>query len=128
VHGRHGFGEKTEQKLLHELERRAERRVSLAEVEPTARALVAHLRGGRGVRRAVVAGSYRRRRESVRDLDVLVTGADPAAAAERLISFGEVEEVLTHGPTRSIVRLRSGLDVDLRVVDEDSYGAALCYF
>jgi DNA polymerase (family X) len=58
VHGRHGFGEKTEQKLLHELERRTEpeRRVLLADVEPVAQALLSHLRGARGVSRAVVAG------------------------------------------------------------------------
>ena len=130
VHGRHGFGEKTEQRLLHELERRKgpERRAVLAEVEPVAQALVQHLRGARGVKRAVVAGSYRRRRESVRDLDVLVTATDPAAATERLLSFEDVEEVLAHGPTRSTVRLRSGMQVDLRVVGEESYGAALCYF
>jgi DNA polymerase (family X) len=97
VHGRHGFGEKTEQKLLHELERRTgSERFSLAEVEPIAQALLKHLRGARGVRRAVVAGSYRRRRESVRDLDVLVTGTDPAAVTERFISYDEVEEVLAH--------------------------------
>jgi DNA polymerase (family X) len=130
VHGRHGFGEKTEQKLLHELERRRgpEPRVALAAVEPIAQALVAHLRGARGVRRAIVAGSYRRRRESVRDLDILVTASDPSAATERLLAFEQVEEVLAHGPTRSTVRLRSGLQVDLRVVGEESYGAALCYF
>jgi len=130
VHGRHGFGEKTEQKLLHELERSRgpEQRVALAAVEPIAQALVAHLRGARGVRRAIVAGSYRRRRESVRDLDILVTAGDPAAATERLLAFEQVEEVLAHGPTRSTVRLRSGLQVDLRVVGEESYGAALCYF
>ena len=130
VHGRHGFGEKTEQKLLHELEhsRGPEQRVALAAVEPIAQVLVAHLRGARGVRRAIVAGSYRRRRESVRDLDILVTAGDPSAATERLLAFEQVEEVLAHGPTRSTVRLRSGLQVDLRVVGEESYGAALCYF
>lgn len=129
VHGRHGFGETSERKLLHELERRqrAERRL-LCDVEPTARALISHLHGAPGVTQAIVAGSYRRRRESVRDLDVLVCGADPVAATERLLSFEEVEEVLAHGPTRSTVRLRSGLHVDLRVVGEESYGAALCYF
>jgi DNA polymerase (family X) len=130
VHGRHGFGERTEQKLLHELERQTqpERRALLAEVEPTAQALVAHLRSARGVRRVVVAGSYRRRKETVRDLDLLVTAPDPTAATERLLSFEEVEDVLAHGPTRSTVRLHSGLQVDLRVVGEESYGAALCYF
>jgi DNA polymerase (family X) len=130
VRGRHGFGERSEQKLLHELERRKgqEQRVLLAEVEPIAQALVLHLRGAHGVKRAIAAGSYRRRRESVRDLDVLVTATDSAAATERLLSFEQVEEVLAHGPTRSTVRLRSGLQVDLRVVGEESYGAVLCYF
>jgi DNA polymerase (family 10) len=130
VHGRHGFGERTEQKLLRELERRThpERRVALAEVEPTAQALVEHLHRSRSVSWAVVAGSYRRRRESVRDLDVLVTATDPAAATERLFMFEGIDEVLAHGPTRSTVRLKSGLQVDLRVVDPESYGAALCYF
>ena len=130
VHGRHGFGEKSERKLLHELERRGEgeRRAALMEVEPVAEALVRHLRASPAVRRAVVAGSYRRRRATVRDLDLLVTATDPAAAAERLLDFRDVEEVLAHGPTRSTVRLASGLQVDLRVVAEESYGAALCYF
>ena len=130
VHGRHGFGEKTEQNLLHELERRRgpERRPLLAAVEPIAQGLVAHLQGARGVRQVVVAGSYRRRRESVRDLDILVSADDPSAATERLVSFEQVEEVLAHGPTRSTVRLRSGLQVDMRVAGEESYGAALCYF
>jgi DNA polymerase (family X) len=130
VHGHHGFGERSEQKLLHELERRTqpEHRTLLSDVEPVAQALVDHLRGGRGWSRAIVAGSYRRRRESVRDLDVLVTATDPTAATERLLGFEQVEEVLAHGPTRSTVRLRSGLQVDLRVVGEESYGAALCYF
>lgn len=130
VHGRQGFGERSEQKLLRELQRRKtpERRAPLAEVEPIAEALVSHLRGAAGVSRAVVAGSYRRRRESVGDLDVLVIAAAPAAATERLLSFAEVQEVLAHGPTRSTVRLKSGLQVDLRVVGEESYGAALCYF
>lgn len=130
VHGRHGFGERSEQKLLQQLERKkgAERRISLAEVEPTTQALLAELRGAPAVSEAIVAGSYRRRRESVGDLDVLVCATDPAAATERLLSFEEVEEVVAHGPTRSTVRLRSGLQVDLRVVGDESYGAALCYF
>jgi DNA polymerase (family 10) len=63
----------------------------------------------------------------VRDLDILVTAGDPSAATERLLAFEQVDEVRAHGPTRS-VRLRSGLQVDLRVVGEESYGAALCYF
>ena len=98
MHGHHGFGENSEQKLLHELERRKgpEPRLPLAEVEPIARALVSYLRGARGVRRVVVAGSYRRRKESVRDLDLLVTASDPAVATGRLLSFQDVDEMLAH--------------------------------
>jgi DNA polymerase (family 10) len=130
VRGRHGFGERTEQKLLHELERRqpAGRRLPLAVVEPVAEALREHLRAVRGVRQVVVAGSFRRRQETIGDLDILITCKDPVAASDRFLSFGEVEEVLARGATRSTVRLRSGLQVDLRVVGTESYGAALQYF
>jgi DNA polymerase (family 10) len=130
VHGRHGFGERIEQKILHELERRRspEGPVPLATVEPIAEALVDRLRRVHGVRQVVVAGSYRRRKETVRDLDILVTCTDEEAVTESFVTYEDVAEVLARGPTRSTVRLHSGLQVDARVVGVESYGAALHYF
>ena len=78
--------------------------------------------------RAVVAGSYRRRRDTVGDLDVVVTAEDGAAVGDKLAGYENVSEVLAHGPTRTTVMLRSGLQVDVRAVTEQSYGAALLYF
>lgn len=125
-----GFGAKTEQTIREGVERlvRHEGRLKLAAAEIIANALVAHLRGARGVRDVVVAGSYRRRKETVGDLDILATAASSASLMRRFVSYPDVEEVLSQGDTRSTVRLRSGLTVDLRVVPQASYGAALIYF
>ena len=126
LHGLHGFGPVIERKLAAALEKpAAEKRFRLSVAEAEADALVAFLRD-KG--RVVVAGSYRRRRETVGDLDLLVTSDDAEAVGDRLITYDNVAEVLAHGPTRTAVRLRSGLQVDIRAVPEKSYGAALLYF
>jgi DNA polymerase (family 10) len=75
-----------------------------------------------------LAGSYRRRRDTVGDLDVVVTAKNSAAIGDKLVRYENVAEVLAHGPTRTTVLLRSGLQVDVRAVPEESYGAALLYF
>jgi DNA polymerase (family 10) len=122
----HGFGPVIEQKILGALEKpRGEKRYKLSVAEAEADALVAHLRNGK---RVVVAGSFRRRRETVGDLDVLVTAQDGPGVGDRLVKYENVAEVLAHGPTRTTVVLRSGIQVDVRVVPEESYGAALLYF
>ena len=105
--------------------RTPEKRFKLAVAEAEAEALVGFLRDGG---RVVVAGSYRRRRDTVGDLDVLVTAKNGAAVGDRLVKYENVAEVLAHGPTRTTIVLRSGLQVDVRVVPEQSYGAALLYF
>ncbi len=132
LRGVRGFGARSEERLLAELERRrgagAPTPVRLDEAERTARPLLAQLRGAPGVGEVVVAGSYRRRKETVRDLDVLAASAAAAEATERFLAFPEVAQVLARGRTRSTVRLRSGgLQVDFRVVPEQSFGAALQY-
>jgi len=125
-----GFGPKLEQKLREALERHvtAAQRVKLATAEEIGEALLDHLKAADGVEEAAIAGSYRRRRDTVGDLDIVVASARPAEAMRRFVSYPEVAEIIAEGSTRSTVRLRSGLQVDLRVVPRPSYGAALLYF
>ena len=124
-----GFGVKSEQKLAAALSKpRAERRFKLSEAEAEAEALLSHLRPSSSEGKVIVAGSYRRRRDTVGDLDVLMVASNGSAAGKKLANYENVVDVLGHGPTRTTVMLRSGLQVDLRVVPKASYGAALMYF
>jgi DNA polymerase (family X) len=121
-----GFGPVSARKLAAALDKpREQKRFRLAVAEAEAAALTAYLRGSG---RIAVAGSLRRRRETVGDLDMLVTAKDGAAVGDRLAAYDRVAEVLAHGPTRTTVVLRSGMQVDVRAVPEESYGAALVYF
>jgi len=100
----------------------------LADAESAVIPLLAYLKAAPGVQRIEVAGSYRRRAETVGDVDILVTAKQAEPVAERFVSYPDVTQVLAKGDTRSSVVLRSGLQVDLRVVPDASYGAALYYF
>ncbi|TNF61693.1 MAG: DNA polymerase/3'-5' exonuclease PolX [Deltaproteobacteria bacterium] len=126
----HGFGAKTEQRILEALRRRAqfERRHKISDVEDIADSYVAHLKAVQGVKEVIVAGSFRRRKETVGDLDILVTCKKGSPVMDRFVEYDEVSDVVSQGSTRSTVLLRSGLQVDLRVVAQISYGAALYYF
>ena len=125
-----GFGIRSEQKLLAELQRGAvtEGRLPRPRVVEYAEAILEYVRALPGVRRADVAGSYRRCRDTVGDLDVVVTGSEPSLVVERLGAYPAVETVLAQGPTRVSLRLRAGLQVDVRVLERESYGAGLYYF
>jgi DNA polymerase (family 10) len=125
-----GFGPRTEKRILKAIEQKlgTERRVKWSEAEEVARPLIRYLRAIDGVSRTVVAGSFRRCRETVGDLDILVTCAEPSNVMASFVSYEEVDEIISKGRTRATVRLRDGLQVDLRVVPEKSYGAALLYF
>ncbi len=125
-----GFGMKTEQRILEALEAHAEQaqRVKLPVATQYAEALVDYLKRVRGVKQVVVAGSYRRMKETVGDLDILVTAQTDGAVMERFTAYDEVRKVLEQGETRCSVVLKSGLQVDLRLVPAESYGAALYYF
>ena len=125
-----GFGARTEQLIAERAERAAtgERRLRLADAEQIARPLVAYLRGLDGVQRVEVAGSFRRRRDTVGDLDVLVGAARAATVMDRVVRYEDVAEVQAQGTTRATLRLRNGLQVDVRVVPAASFGAALHYF
>ena len=126
----HGFGEKTETNILQATEAHLAqpRRFKLAVAAQYADALVDYLRKTPGVRECIAAGSLRRMRETVGDIDILVTAVPGSRVTARFADYQEVKEVLARGPTRSSVMLKSGLQVDLRVVPPESYGAALHYF
>ena len=125
-----GFGPKIEQQVLEGLAQFAAtgKRYKLATVEPVAEALVKHLKAAPGVAEAIVAGSYRRRRETVGDLDLLVTCREAFRVMDAFTAYEDVSRVIAKGDTKSAVVLRNGLQVDLRVVPQESYGAALHYF
>jgi DNA polymerase (family X) len=125
-----GFGKKTEQSILAgiDLAEHAQDRMYWAEADVIVQNLLAHLRNVKGIKQIEVAGSYRRGRETVGDLDLLVEAKSGDAAMDRLAEYPSVVDVLARGDTKMTVRLRSGLQVDLRVVPKESFGAALQYF
>jgi DNA polymerase (family 10) len=125
-----GFGSKTEQHILEILaaHRQLPQRFLRGAVGRTAEALTRTLKQVPAVQDVIIAGSYRRGRETVGDLDILVTATTPGPVMDCFTGYDEVSEVVSKGPTRSTVILRSGLQVDLRLVTKESLGAALHYF
>ncbi len=127
-----GFGEKTENNILQAIEVHANqtRRFKLAIAAQYAEALEKFLAALPGVLKVTVAGSYRRMRETVGDLDILAIASTSAAnqVVRCFTTYDEVAEILSAGTTRASVILECGLQVDLRVVEKESYGAALHYF
>jgi len=125
-----GFGEKIEQRILDTIAthptvgQRTLRIVARQYAEP----LVAYLKAVNGVDDVVVAGSYRRGKETVGDLDILATTRGESPVMERFVHYDDIEQVVSKGPTRATVVLRGGLQVDLRVVEQHCFGAALHYF
>jgi DNA polymerase (family 10) len=125
-----GFGEKSELNILQGVEAHLKRpgRYKLAIAAQYAHAYADYLSRSAGVGRVVLAGSFRRMRETVGDIDILVTAAAPAQVMQRFLAYAEVRQVLSRGETRSSVVLHAGIQVDVRVVAEECYGAALHYF
>lgn len=125
-----GFGEKLEAKILAEIQRThgTEKRVLWIHAQQDAEPLVDYLKQGKNVDQVTIAGSYRRHRESVGDLDILITSDSAHEVMNRLVQYDNVAKILAQGSTRATVILHSGLQVDIRVVTEESYGAALLYF
>lgn len=128
-----GFGAKSEEKILAGIAewRQHVERLRLDHAERHVEPLLASLRAVPGVARVDVAGSYRRRRETVGDVDLLAiphSADDAAPILDAFVAYPQVAEILGRGDTRASVKLGSGLQVDLRVVGAESYGAALQYF
>jgi DNA polymerase (family X) len=125
-----GFGEKIEQNVLRAIATSSQwsGRMLLASAWPVAHAIADHVSDVRGVKQVELAGSFRRRKETVGDLDVLACGGSAEAVMKAFTTHPSVADVLGQGDTKSSVRLVNGLQVDLRLVPEASFGAALLYF
>ncbi len=125
-----GLSAKFESELLKKLERfqDEDRRLSISSAETIASALVAYLQESGVVNQIAVAGSFRRRRETVGDLDILVTSDAGDQVIDHFVHYGGVAEIRSQGDERSTVVLHAGLQVDVRVVPPESFGAALLYF
>ncbi|WP_413943675.1 DNA polymerase/3'-5' exonuclease PolX [Bdellovibrio sp. HCB-162] len=126
-----GFGEKTRAEILEgikKIQQEQKKHVLLFEAEEAANLLSRYLSKAPGLQKLEVAGSFRRRKEVVADLDILVTAKKSQPVMEHFLKFENIAKVISKGSTRSTVNLKSGLQVDLRVVDNNSYGAALLYF
>ena len=125
-----GFGKRAEEQILSAMEtgRRKKERRLLSEVEEAAESLEAFLNSLNGVKDACVAGSYRRKAETVGDLDSVVSSSQPGKIIDQFVEYEDIDQVINKGKASSSVLLRSGLQVDLRVVKPESYGSALIYF
>jgi DNA polymerase (family 10) len=124
------FGERSERKIGEAVafHQEAAGRRPLGEVLEIAHRIEAALSGVRGVAQVAVAGSIRRHRETIGDVDVLVVAREPERAADAFASLPDVQAVMARGPTKVMVRLSNGMDADLRVLAPESFGAALLYF
>ncbi len=125
-----GFGEKTEQSIIRNIEEhiKHKQRIKLVEAARYAEPLLDYLDSLEIADEVVIAGSYRRRKETVGDLDFLVAASQSDKIMSAFVKYGDVAEIISQGNTRSTVRLKNNLQVDLRVVPKKSFGSALHYF
>lgn len=132
VHEVRGFGEKTEKKILEELQKfiqtGEEKRLLWYKVDQIAQQLVSYLKKSPELLKIEIAGSYRRKKETVGDLDILVTSSNPKDLINYFVAYEGIKEVLSKGTTRSSIVLNTGLHVDLRVLKSESFGSGLYYF
>lgn len=125
-----GFGPKSEANILSGIEflKTSSGRFVMGFVWPLIKDIEERLRKLKNVKRAEAAGSVRRRKETVGDADILVISDNPKLVMDYFVNMPEVAKVIAHGETKSAVKLKNGMDVDVRVVPPESYGAALMYF
>ncbi len=130
IKGLKGFGAKTQQRILDGIAaaRRRGMRFKLSDADQYIEPLVEYLRAEQAIKQIEVAGSYRRRKETVGDIDLLVIAQDAQPVVDRFVSYPQVERVELAGDTKATIVLTSGLQVDMRILPQKSYGAALQYF
>lgn len=125
-----GFARKTAEKILKSIEmyRRRQGRFKLSDAEEYVEDIMAYLREIEAVVDVAPTGSYRRSRETIGDLDILVAASDGSCVVDHFVEYGSVDEVIARGSTKSSVRLKNDIQVDLRLLSPDSFGAGLQYF
>lgn len=125
-----GFSVNAEEHILDEINKINEKynRLKISDAEQYALPIVEYLRKEQDIQTIEIAGSFRRRQETIGDIDILVTCEDGKAVINRFVNYDEADEILSVGETRSSIVLKSGLQVDLRVLQQKNYGAALLYF
>ena len=127
LRGLEGFGEKSEQKILKGIEfaKKGQGRFILGFVSPTIKSILERIRGLPYVEITELAGSIRRMQETVGDLDILVISKEPEKVMDYFVKMPEVVHIYGKGPTKTNIRLKNGMDADLRVLEPKSFGAAL---
>lgn len=130
IAGLPGLKQKTEENIVKGIEflKRTKERTPLAVAYYTANHVVAQLKKISGVNKISPAGSLRRMKETVRDIDILITSVHPKEVMDGFVNLSLVQEVLAHGVTKASIRSNEGIQIDLRVVEPSSFGAALAYF
>ena len=125
-----GFTEKKEQDIFKQIEffKRGKGRLIIGEVYPLVKQIEKRLQHIAGVKNAAAAGSIRRMKETIGDIDYLVAASDPEQVIDFFVKMPEVQEILGMGRAKAFVKLASGIDADLLVVPEESWGSALQYF
>jgi len=124
------LGDKTAENILRHIQRlrRQDLRVPLGEALPVVEEILAELNEVAGVRNLIPAGSLRRFKETIGDVDLMGTADDPGSVLQAFVQLPHVEEILVKGTTKASVIVRDGLQVDLRMVEHDSFGSLLQYF
>ncbi len=125
-----GFGKKTQEKIKHAIAdtREVSQKTRLADAQQVAYPLKDYLEKVDGVKEIIIAGSFRRKKEVVGDLDILAICEEDSKLMDEFTHYKQVEDIIARGDTKSSVRLKSGLQVDIRMVRQESYGSALQYF
>jgi DNA polymerase (family X) len=125
-----GFSQKKEETILKKIQifKKGTSRYLLGEVYPIIKQIESRLSNVKGVKRAVAAGSFRRMKETIGDIDYVVVSGSPEKVMDYFVKMPEVDEILSRGPSKSFVRLNNGMDADLLVVPQESFGSSLQYF
>jgi DNA polymerase (family 10) len=124
------FGEKSEQDILEgiALMRKSKGRIPLKQAEKVANKIISKLKKLKEVKQISAAGSLKRKKAAIRDIDILVSSTQPEKVIEVFTNLKDIQKVLAKGPTKATIVLKSGIQSDLRVLPPESWGAGLFYF